>query len=122
MSKAFIPALHSALDDGRSLGLSLRGLHIGDGLRFATDVALDHPLLGDGFHDVEVVGDSMWRWTNGRLRLPSALWAGCKSYVILRVTFNAAIGTYWVPPAGLGAEDDGTISQPGTNVLSLRAA
>jgi hypothetical protein len=55
--------------DSRTLGLSVRRITVRDGA-MATDIALDHPDLCEGWWDVERHGDTMVRWTNGDAVLP----------------------------------------------------
>ncbi len=43
------------------------------------------PQLCVGFHAVERDGDSAWRWTAGRARLPASLWEGRDGDTFLRV-------------------------------------
>jgi len=61
-------SLRPWLDDRRCLGVAVAAirLHHDDA---PSDIALDHPALGDGWHDIERTGGRSWRWTNGSARL-----------------------------------------------------
>jgi len=59
---------------------------------------MDAPRLVDGLFREEAADATAWRWTNGRLRLPRALWEGCASEFFLRVFYNRESGTRWLSP------------------------
>ncbi|SEP39645.1 Hint domain-containing protein [Methylobacterium sp. ap11] len=89
--------------DQRQLGLSLSRLTLDDGLHAARDVALDDACLTEGFHIAEVDH----RWTGGRARLPSDLWAGLIGTVRLRLDLRGPSLPRWETPdaAATEAED-----------------
>ncbi|QND44570.1 Hint domain-containing protein (plasmid) [Rhizobium lusitanum] len=98
-SRTWVPADDGVSHDGRALGLSVHGLTIFDGLRVDRRVSLDEIA---GFYPEEEAEHCAWRWTNGRLSLPSGLWADCRGHVILRLAFDPKAGRSWAPPtAGL---------------------
>jgi len=94
-SRTFRPAEWESCSDTRTLGLSLSGLHIADGLGHEADIALDHAGLANQFHEGEAADSVAWRWTRGDLHLPQELWADCKGQVTLTLTLQHANGQYW---------------------------
>jgi len=48
----------------RRYGVAIRAISVDD-----TPVALDGPLIGEGFHPAESAGTQTWRWTDGEARL-----------------------------------------------------
>ncbi|MEE7463652.1 hypothetical protein MFUR16E_21670 [Methylobacterium fujisawaense] len=80
--------------DPRSLGLCLAGLKLDDGLNEPRVVALDEPLLSEGFHALS----PDHRWTAGRARIPAELLAGLEGSVFLRVDLNVPALPRWVAP------------------------
>ncbi|GCE81461.1 outer membrane protein [Komagataeibacter oboediens] len=102
-SRTFRPAEWESCSDTRTLGLSLSGLHIADGLGHEADIALDHANLENQFHEGEAADNVAWRWTRGDLHLPPELWANCKGQVTLTLTLQHANGQYWDQA---GAEND----------------
>ncbi len=112
VSHAGMPALvFSESGDRRMLGLALRALTVDDGLATRHTIDLDDERLDEGFHPVETdpaLGCS-WRWTDGRARLPAALWAGCKGQFFLRVELDVDALPRWVGPRhAADAAEDGT--------------
>jgi hypothetical protein len=95
VSETGIPSQLGIGDDGRRLGVCLRGLSIDDGLTSRRDVALDDTHLCVGFHACE---DGIRRWTAGRARLPAMLWDGCRGQFFLRVDLASAPLPHWVAP------------------------
>jgi hypothetical protein len=87
---------HWGGQDGRCLGVSITGFHVSDGLTCSRDIPVDDPALADDFLPEEAADGAGWRWTNGRLRIPSSFWADCRSHVFLRVLFEP--GQRWLPP------------------------
>jgi hypothetical protein len=81
-------------DDRRQLGVCLTGLTIDQGFGDRSIVALDDPLLGVGFHDVE----NSRRWTAGRARLPAALLGNCPHEFFLLVELVGPALARWVKP------------------------
>jgi hypothetical protein len=93
VSPTSAPCHVSDSPDGRTLGLSLSGLSLDDGLT-ARAVALDDPLLCVGFHPAE----PDHRWTAGRARLPATLLAGLEGEVFLRIDLFGLALPRWVAP------------------------
>jgi hypothetical protein len=101
-SRTFSPAWTGEGQDRRELGMCLRSLHIGDGGSSGREVSLD--ALG-GFHPEEAEGGHAWRWTDGALELPAALWSACDGLVILTLAFDPGAGWAWSEPdAAAGPE------------------
>ena len=73
------------LGDARDLGIAISALAIDTGVA-RRDIALDHPALFAGVHDVEGSGDGRWRWTDGNAHLAASLWADATGAFLLRVT------------------------------------
>lgn len=94
-SRTWVPADDGASRDRRTLGLSVRGLAVLDGLRVDRQIPLDEV---PGFHQGEAADGRPWRWTNGQLPLPSRLWADCRGHVILRLSFAPDAGRSWTAP------------------------
>jgi hypothetical protein len=70
ISRAGAPsALRPWLDDRRRLGVSVSRITLRHGVGL-TEVPVDHPLLTQGWHDVERDGRRLWRWTDGSAFLP----------------------------------------------------
>ena len=72
MSRSGVPsAFEPYLDDWRKLGVAIRRILVRDAAGI-TDIPMDHPGLGDGWHAVERDDATMWRWMNGNavLALP----------------------------------------------------
>jgi hypothetical protein len=97
-SDASAPVHVSASIDGRMLGVEIAELAIScDGER--RSVALDDARLAEGFYEAERRADGSWRrWTNGRARLPAALWNGCDGGVALEFRITSSVPR-WVAPA-----------------------
>lgn len=95
VSRTWVPADDGVGDDRRTLGLSVHGLTIFDGLHVDRQIPLDEI---EGFYPEEAVEHCDWRWTNGRLSIPSHLWADCRGHVILRLAFDPSAGSSWAPP------------------------
>jgi hypothetical protein len=69
-SRAAAPSdLRPWLDDRRRLGVSVSRIVLRSGTS-RTDIPVDHPALADGWHDVELAGTRLWRWTDGGALLP----------------------------------------------------
>ncbi|QND46947.1 hypothetical protein HB780_14495 [Rhizobium lusitanum] len=94
-SHTWVPADDGASPDRRTLGLSIHGLALFDGLRVNRQLSLDEV---EGFYPEEAVQGCAWRWTNGRLPLPPDLWADCRGHAILRLAFDPDAGRSWIPP------------------------
>ena len=106
VSSACVPALTLADNrDGRSLGVSLSDLTIDDGLAPRRTVALDDARLTEGFNAVERNETGLWRWTNGRARLPADLWVGCRGQFFLRLILSTEALLCWVAPERAERED-----------------
>jgi hypothetical protein len=70
VSRAAAPsASRPWLEDRRRLGVSVGRIKARCGTMLA-EVPVDHPALGQGWHDVERAGARMWRWTDGNSYLP----------------------------------------------------
>jgi hypothetical protein len=70
MSRSADPSdIRPWLDDRRRLGVSISRIVLKDG-RDVSEIPVDHPALGSGWHDTESDGQQLWRWTNGNARLP----------------------------------------------------
>ena len=68
MSRTWVPRqMIPESSDGRSLGVCVRRLVLGDG----REVSLDDPALADGWHKLEEDGGGPFRWTLGAARLPA---------------------------------------------------
>lgn len=91
VSPTSVPCYLEDNSDSRTLGLSLTGLRLDDGLHDAKVVALDDALLNEGFH----ANASDHRWTAGRARLPAALFAGLEGTAFLRVDLGALALPRW---------------------------
>ncbi len=89
----------SASPDRRSLGVCVAALSIDDGFGAPRGMAIDDPRLCVGFHAVERDGDTAWRWTAGRARLPASLWEGLDDDTFLRVDLAGPALPRWVAPA-----------------------
>ena len=103
-----IPREVGVNEDPRSLGLSLAGLRIDDGLGNPKRVALDDPLLCLGFHSM----CEDHRWTAGRARLPAALFDGLDGPLFLNIDLAGAALPRWLAPELTKTADD----------LAIRAA
>jgi hypothetical protein len=69
-SRAAAPSdLRPWLDDRRRLGVSVSRIVQRSGISH-TDIPMDHPGLAGGWHDVELAGNRLWRWTDGGAMLP----------------------------------------------------
>ena len=99
VSGTAVPAEIAASTDRRSLGVCVRALTIDDGFGAPVVVTMDDPQLCVGFHAVERDGDSAWRWTAGRARLPASLWEGRDGDTFLRVDLAGPMLPRWVAPA-----------------------
>ena len=102
VSGTAVPAEIAASTDRRSLGVCVRALTIDDGFGAPVVVTMDDPQLCVGFHAVERDGDSAWRWTAGRARLPASLWEGLDGDTFLRVDLAGPALPRWVAPADGG--------------------
>jgi hypothetical protein len=80
--------------DERPLGLCLAGLAI-LGCAGERLVALDDPLLAEGFHELEPGG---WRWTDGAARLPAEFFADVAGPFRLRVRLAGGPVPRWTLP------------------------
>jgi len=89
-SRVFVPAQVDCSADTRPLGIALLGLRVGE-----TAISLDDPRIADGFHADERSDGAGWRWTDGRLVLPTDLWAGRAEDVELAVDFIADAFRSW---------------------------
>ncbi len=85
--------------DRRALGLSVAALTIDDSFGVPRAIAVDDRRLCVGFHEVERDGDTAWRWTAGRARLPASLWEGLDEDTFLRVDLACPALPRWVAPA-----------------------
>ncbi len=64
MSRADAPSdLRQWLDDRRRLGVPVSRIVLRSEIG-RTDIRMDHPALADGWHDVELVGNRLWRLTD----------------------------------------------------------
>ncbi|PYD61294.1 hypothetical protein CFR73_04370 [Novacetimonas maltaceti] len=108
MSRTFVPADWAACDDRRALGLAVRRISLGDGMRMAA-LDLADPRLAPGFHAplhpdaTDGAEGHAWRWMKGRLSLPCALWHANNARahgreVMLRIEFDATASQCWVLP------------------------
>jgi hypothetical protein len=57
------------LEDRRRLGVMIKRITLRSN-KDETPIPLDHPVLVDGWWDVESDGTALWRWTNGDASLP----------------------------------------------------
>lgn len=105
VSRSSVPATLMASTDGRSLGLCLYTLAVDCGSAAPRSLGIDDPRFCDGFHALEREGARQWRWTNGRARLPSALWNGLETDLIVRVGLAGPALPRWVAPADVDAAD-----------------
>lgn len=87
--------------DLRRLGAALTGLWLQSEGRGPEVVALDDPLLCQGFHAAEA---APWRWTAGCSRLPPALWAGHAGTVSLHAAMLLGGLPRWVAPGVASGE------------------
>ncbi|ATU71656.1 hypothetical protein SXCC_01727 [Gluconacetobacter sp. SXCC-1] len=99
VSETFVPANGSDCHDHRTLGLSVSGLYVHDGLHAETRIDLDHAALAPGFHSEEANDGVHWRWTRGTLTLSPSLWAECATDVMLRIDCTYTMRR-WMAPAG----------------------
>jgi hypothetical protein len=99
--------------DRRVLGVSIRTLTINDGLSVCRIVDASDPRLDDGAHACEsdAQGGFSRRWTKGRMRLPSALWAGCRDVFFLRVECADPVQPHWRAPAARAATVGPSLTQ-----------
>jgi hypothetical protein len=81
--------------DHRDLGVCLAALSIDDGFAGPAAIDLADPLLCVGFHRLE---DGDRRWTTGRARLPTALWADHRDGCFLRADLALPALPQWVAP------------------------
>ncbi|MCW4591501.1 Hint domain-containing protein [Gluconacetobacter entanii] len=108
VSRTFVPADWAACDDRRALGLAVRRISLGDGMRMA-EVDPADPRIAPAFHaplhpdGTDGAEGTAWRWTRETLSLPCALWrTGTQARgreVMLRLEFDAAASQCWVLPA-----------------------
>lgn len=117
MSHCFVPAHGRFGGDDRSLGISVTGMTLFDGLTAERQIPLDHPTFR-GQHPLESDGDRQWRWTNGRLDLDPALWDGLKSHVMMQLHIAPSDGTRWVAPARETAA--AMVETPQARVIAFR--
>ncbi len=122
VSETFIPAEWSDSGDERRLGISINGLHINDGLRCSKNIDINDPRLDDGFHYPESENGKSWRWTNGSLKLPSELWADCRTHVFLRVTMDSGGSPHWVAGSKTKPQRTEPVDTSQTNIVPLHAA
>ncbi len=76
-----------SLADGRRTGIPIAAIRL-DGVA----LALDHPALAEGFHELEGQHGAQWRWTNGDARMvlsPSA------AETVLEITGFTGWRSYW---------------------------
>jgi hypothetical protein len=79
-SRAAIPGeIFADPRDRRRLGVKIARLEIG-----GVAIAVDHPALVEGWHDMEADG----RWTNGRAVVPKSMVGGGKVRVVLAATLR----------------------------------
>jgi hypothetical protein len=86
--------------DLRDLGVCVSALSISGGDAQPQAIALDDPRLAEGFHSVE---DGVRRWTDGKAKLPAALWRDRGKASTLTVDLAGAPAPRWVAPEGCAA-------------------
>ncbi len=101
-SRAARPWDTSGTEDGRRLGLLLHRLAL-CGPGGTREVALDHPLLDEGFHGVEHAGGWTLRWTDGVALLPLAALA--PDAAVLEIGADEEV-LFWVPPPETRAQPE----------------
>jgi hypothetical protein len=94
VSATSVPAYVDHNSDGRTLGLCLSGLSLGDGATERRAVPLDDPLLCIGFHTLS----PGHRWTTGRAKLPHTLTSGMHGQVTLHIEQGKVCLPRWVFP------------------------
>jgi hypothetical protein len=97
VSETFVPS-NWGTTDTRSLGIAITSLHVADGLTCTRDIPIDDVALADGFHSDEAQSGASWRWTNGRLPIPSSFWTDCRTHVFLKIAFDPTAGQRWIAP------------------------
>lgn len=107
ISATFVPDRLDMNGDGRRLGVPITGITLGDGMRSHIVLSVHDDLI-EGFHALEEEDGHCWRWTSGAVVLSPALWANCRSYVILRVTTRPVVGKRWVAPP-LDVDESGKV-------------
>lgn len=122
VSKTFNPGELDISPDPRTLGVRLVGIAIDDGLRVKADIALDDPMLRQGFHAPEVQNDVVLRWTNGRCRLPAELWDRCAGEFFLKVTLSSNTTTGWMAPDGEAGDHAPSRPRPGLRLVEPHGA
>jgi hypothetical protein len=67
--------MQPAQRDTRRLGIRVNWMAIRSG-DTETIISADHPALQDGWNEVEGLGKSIWRWTDGAATIPWETVAG----------------------------------------------
>ena len=81
------------LEDRRRLGVMVRAITLHAGAEWR-DIAMDDPMLADGWWDAERNGIALWRWTDGDAKLP-----GISGPAILEVEVGATMAYPILDPA-----------------------
>jgi hypothetical protein len=84
--------------DERRLGVAVTGVACDDGFS-QRRLDMRDPRFAHGFYEAEASGESAWRWTSGRARLPRELLASCRGEVRLVVELAADPQPRWAAPA-----------------------
>jgi hypothetical protein len=98
VSAVATPAGNGGSKDRRPLGVLVRKMTIDDGLSPKREIDVTDARLDTGFHQPEVYDWGSCRWTDGRARLPAALWEGCRGQFFLRVDLSRAGLPRWSEP------------------------
>ena len=83
-TRATRPIMVDGAPDHRALGLCVHAIQFDNG-QGLTELALDHPSLGQGFHCVECDHDRMWRWTDGDAAIPVGVLANTSAPLVMTI-------------------------------------
>jgi hypothetical protein len=87
--------------DQRELGIAIHNIGVYDGLHYEKTFPIGDSRFASECHPEEAAAGCPWRWTNGKMRIPKELWAGCKSYLFLRVDYAEHESRRWQAPRPL---------------------